>query len=259
MDQHIDEWLRLKRIAVVSFEAAEAKTIVDGLRTRGLNARAVDLSDALPGLNPLLPYDACVVNVTRSGAVAIAPQTIHLIGRKPTVMICDKADPGDRAFQDLEAIHDFAVRPVNLDELMIRIAKVARDSESPFPAPSARRRALVVDDEETISLLLSAILEQAGFACQVASTAQQMRDLARKSAFDVVLLDILMPGTDGFAMLSDLRVSPKTSRLPIIVVSSKTAEEDIERGFKLGADDYVTKPFNSRELVARVERAVSRI
>ena len=259
MDHKIEEWLRLKRIAAVGFEAREAKMIVDGLRARGLNTRAVDLSDTLPGLNPLLPYDACIVNATRSGAMAIAPHTIHLIGRKPKVMICDKAEPNDRAFQDLEAIHDFMMRPINLDALLMRVARVAQDSKSPFPAPSARRRALVVDDEETISLLLSAILEQAGFACQVAHDAQQMLDLTRKTDFDVVLLDLLMPGTDGFGMLSDLRVSPKTSKLPVIVVSSKTASEDIERGFRLGADDYVTKPFNSRELVARVERAVSRI
>ena len=84
-------------------------------------------------------------------------------------------------------------------------------------------------------------------------------ELTRRTDFDIVLLDIAMPGGDGFRVLSDLRVSPKTSNLPVILVSSKTAQEDIERGFKLGADDYVTKPFKSRELVARVERAVSRV
>jgi len=259
MNQHLDEWLRLKRIAVVGFEVPEAKTIVDGLRIRGLNARAIDLSDTLPGLNPLLPYDACIANTTMSGSIASAPQINFLIGRKPKVMICDAAAPNSTAFKDLDTLHDFVMRPINLDELMIRIAKVARDSESHFPPLSAQRRALVVDDEETTSLLLSAVLEQAGFACQVARNAQQMLELTRKSDFDVVLLDILMPGTDGFGVLSDLRVSPKTSNLPVILVSNKTAQEDIERGFKLGADDYVTKPFNSRELVARVERAVSRV
>ena len=259
MNQQIDEWLRLKRFAVVGFEASEAKTIVEGLRIRGLNTRILDLSDALPGLNPLLPYDACIVNATGPGTMAIAPQTALLLGRKPNVMICDQAAPNNRTQQDLEAVHDFTIRPLNLDELVMRLTKVARNSESHFPPVSAQRRALVVDDEETTSLLLSAVLQQAGFACQVAGNAQQMLDLTRKSDFDVVLLDILMPGTDGFGLLSDLRVSPKTSNLPVILVSSKTAQEDIERGFKLGADDYVTKPFNSRELVARVERAVSRV
>src|SRR5580704_3025207 len=126
MDHQIDEWLRLKRIAVVGFETPEAKTIVEGLRIRGLNARALDLSDALPGLNPLLPFDACVVSGTISGAMALSPQTLHLIGRKPNVIICDEAVPTDRALQDLEAIRDFAIRPINFDELLIRIAKVAR-------------------------------------------------------------------------------------------------------------------------------------
>jgi DNA-binding response OmpR family regulator len=259
MDRQIDEWLRLKRIAVIGFDAPEAKTIVEGLRVVGLNTRALDMSEVLPGLNPLLPFDACVVNANRSGAPANMPQTMILIGRKPHVMICDAAAPNQSAFQEHDAIRDFVMRPINFDELLIRIAKVARNSQSQFPAPSARRRALVVDDEEAVSILLSAILEQAGFACQVARNAQQMLELTGKTDFDIVLLDIMMPGTDGFGLLSDLRVSPKTSELPIILVSGKVGEEDILRGFKLGADDYVTKPFNSRELVARVERAVSRV
>ena len=117
----------------------------------------------------------------------------------------------------------------------------------------------MVDDEETIAILLSTILENAGFACEVASDAQQMLALTGKNDFDIVLLDLMMPGSDGFGLLSDLKMGPRTSKLPVILVTSKNGEEDIVRGFKLGADDYVTKPFNSRELVARIGRAVSRV
>ena len=126
----IDEWLRLMRIAVVGFEPPEAKTIVEGLRQRGLNARALSLSGALPGLNPLLPYDACVANATMSGAIAMDQQNTFLIGRKPNVMICDSAEPANRTFRFLDAIHDFAMRPVNLDELLVRVASVTRNLES---------------------------------------------------------------------------------------------------------------------------------
>ncbi len=115
-------------------------------------------------------------------------------------------------------------------------------------------RILVVDDQPDIREALGAHLQRSGFSVSLAENARQARSLIKSDPIDLVVLDIMMPGEDGLSLCRHLR---ETQDLPIILLTALTEDTDRIVGLELGADDYVTKPFNPRELVARI-RAVLR-
>ena len=114
---------------------------------------------------------------------------------------------------------------------------------------------LVVEDEPYIALGLKSDLALEGYEVEVARDGETAAERARKERFDLILLDVMLPGKDGFAVCRELRHDGVTT--PIIMLTAKSQEAEKVLGLELGADDYVTKPFSPRELVARV-RAVLR-
>jgi two-component system, OmpR family, response regulator VicR len=117
------------------------------------------------------------------------------------------------------------------------------------------RKILVVDDEKPIAEILRYNLEQEGFSVVVAYDGEEALLLAAREKPDLVLLDIMMPKKDGFTVCREIRSS---SNVPIIMLTAKDTELDKVLGLELGADDYVTKPFSSREVVARVKAQLRR-
>lgn len=115
-------------------------------------------------------------------------------------------------------------------------------------------RVLVVEDEESYSDALSYMLRKEGFEVAVAPTGDQALDTFDRTGADLVLLDLMLPGLPGTEVCRTLR---QKSNVPVIMLTAKDSEIDKVVGLELGADDYVTKPFSSRELVARI-RAVLR-
>jgi two-component system OmpR family response regulator len=122
-------------------------------------------------------------------------------------------------------------------------------------ATEAEARLLVVDDEPNIVELLSASLRFAGFDVTTAANGPAAVEVARTFRPDLVVLDVMMPGMDGFAVARRLRESG--ARVPIVFLTARDATEDKVTGLTLGGDDYVTKPFSLEEVVARI-RAVLR-
>jgi DNA-binding response OmpR family regulator len=116
------------------------------------------------------------------------------------------------------------------------------------------RKILVVDDTKNVQVLLSDFLTSQDFEVLTASDGREAQDVLRESNPDLILLDIMMPNMDGYQFISQLR---RTSSIPVIMITAKQQEADIIRGFDLGADDYITKPFRLRELLVRM-RAVLR-
>lgn len=116
---------------------------------------------------------------------------------------------------------------------------------------------LVVDDEASIRTLLSRLLERNGFIALPAEDAQQARLAIADQLPDLVLLDWMLPGTSGDEFARELRSEEPTRELPIIMLTARGGEGDRVQGLDLGCDDYVAKPFSSRELLARI-RAVLR-
>jgi two-component system, OmpR family, response regulator RegX3 len=122
------------------------------------------------------------------------------------------------------------------------------------PSSEPRVKILLVEDEESFIDALTVGLEREGFAVTTATDGQQGLALFKEGDFDVVLLDLMLPKKSGLDVCRDIRL---TSNVPIIIVSAKSEEVDMVLMLEIGADDYVTKPYRLRELVARI-RAVLR-
>jgi two-component system phosphate regulon response regulator PhoB len=116
---------------------------------------------------------------------------------------------------------------------------------------------LIVEDEKDLSDLEQFNLRQAGFDTVAARDGEQALELVRQRVPDLVLLDLMLPGVPGTEVCRQLKSSPRTKQVPVIMVTARGEEVDRVVGFELGADDFVTKPFSMRELVLRV-RAVLR-
>lgn len=127
-----------------------------------------------------------------------------------------------------------------------------------------KQRILVVDDEQDLCDILLFNLRAAGYEASAAGSAdealQKIEDSisSNGTSFDLLLLDVMMPGMSGFQLASRLRHDEPTARLPIIFLTARDTEDDLLRGFSLGADDYVAKPFSVREVMARVAAVLSR-
>jgi len=117
---------------------------------------------------------------------------------------------------------------------------------------------LLVEDEPSIAELLRFTLQGAGFAISIATDAAQARALIASALPQLVLLDWMLPDTSGLALLGEWRRQARTATLPVIMLTAKGMEEDKVKGLNEGADDYVTKPFSPKELVARVQALLRR-
>ena len=117
------------------------------------------------------------------------------------------------------------------------------------------KKILVIDDEPMIVESVSYNLKQEGYDVMTATDGETGLKLAETGDFDLILLDLMLPGMDGMEICRTLR---KTSEIPIIMLTAKEGEIDRVLGLELGADDYVTKPFSMRELIVRVKRVLKR-
>lgn len=118
---------------------------------------------------------------------------------------------------------------------------------------------LVVDDDPGIVRLVRSYLEQAGFKVQSAFDGATARRLIRNERPDLAILDLMLPDDDGFEIARALRSDPATANLPIIMLTARVDDTDRIVGLELGADDYIVKPFNPREVVARVRAVLRRV
>ena len=117
------------------------------------------------------------------------------------------------------------------------------------------QKILIVDDEENIRKVIREYLEFEGFLCFEASNGEEAISCCKESSYDLVVLDIMMPKIDGFTVAKEIR---KKSNVPIIMLSARSEEYDKLYGFDVGIDDYVTKPFSPKELVARIKANLKR-
>ncbi len=115
------------------------------------------------------------------------------------------------------------------------------------------RTVLVVEDEPNIVESLSFLMKKAGFVVRVARDGDAAMRTIEREIPDLVLLDIMMPRRDGYEVCRAIRANPDWKDVRIIMLSAKGREIDRRKGLELGADDYITKPFSTREIVARVQ------
>ncbi|PIY83951.1 MAG: DNA-binding response regulator [Candidatus Omnitrophica bacterium CG_4_10_14_0_8_um_filter_43_18] len=117
---------------------------------------------------------------------------------------------------------------------------------------------LVVDDEKELAALVSLHMKMAGFEVLTAANGEKALELSREEKPDLIILDLMLPKIDGWEVCEQLRQDAVTKDIPVIMLTARTQIEDKLKGFEAGADDYVTKPFSPRELVARVKRVLAR-
>ncbi len=114
---------------------------------------------------------------------------------------------------------------------------------------------LIVDDDVHLRKLVATYAKVEGFECHEADSGQNALDIMSGTSFDIVILDVMMPGIDGFETLERIRAK---SHVPVIMLTAKSEEYDKLKGFELGGDDYVSKPFSPKELMARVSAVLKR-
>jgi DNA-binding response OmpR family regulator len=122
-----------------------------------------------------------------------------------------------------------------------------------------KEKILIVDDEKDIVKVLDYNLKKEGFRAVSCYDGEDALDLAFKERPDLIILDLMLPGLDGLEVCKTLKKDVKTSYIPIIMLTAKSEESDKIIGLELGADDYITKPFSPRELIARVKAVLRRI
>jgi DNA-binding response OmpR family regulator len=117
---------------------------------------------------------------------------------------------------------------------------------------------LAADDDEDILELVAFRLERSGYTVLQARDGEQALELARAEKPDLAVLDVMMPKLDGFELTRRLRAEEATSRMPIILLTARAQDTDVDRGFESGADDYLRKPFSPQELSTRVQAILGR-
>jgi DNA-binding response OmpR family regulator len=120
------------------------------------------------------------------------------------------------------------------------------------------KRIVVVEDEEKVVSLIRAVLSREGFDIKSAPDGISGLTLVQEEIPDLLILDLMLPSLDGFEICREIRMDPRTAQIPVIILTCKSEELDRVLGLELGADDFITKPFSPRELLARVKAVLRR-
>ncbi len=116
-----------------------------------------------------------------------------------------------------------------------------------------KKKLLLVEDDPSAVRITTYALEQAGYEVLAALNGQEALRKAQGEKPDLIILDVMLPGVDGFQVCRHLRADPQTAQIPILMLSAKAQQADVDTGLKVGADDYLTKPVDLSEVLSRVE------
>jgi CheY-like chemotaxis protein len=227
MSRSIGETFAGKRVLILGVEISLADELAEIFRSKGatiISAGDADLALASP-----------------AAAAHVDPGT-------PLLVI--------GALERRESAHsDFlVVPPLRTDEVLLRSFRLLTSTRS--QAFGATPTVLAVDDDATTTAIVRAVVTRGGMTCHVVTNGRQALESAKALQPSAIVLDVNMPFIDGFEVLNTLRNDPQTADIPVVMLTSVQQESDIVRGFALGADDYVVKPFNPMELLARIKRLV---
>lgn len=123
----------------------------------------------------------------------------------------------------------------------------------------AKKKIFIIEDEEDIITLLTFHLEKEGYEIQSSITGVNILNKIKQCMPDLILLDLMLPGTDGFEICKQLKQEKQTENIPIIMLTAKNEESTVVAGLELGAEDYITKPFSMPILIARVRKAFRKL
>ncbi|MBV9612774.1 MAG: response regulator [Acidobacteriaceae bacterium] len=253
------EVLSGKRAALVAFDqrsAAELSRIIEEADafTRPLS------SDISPSADVLKPFELILVSVEQVSETdwmrgeELTPVLDRCLGiGSPSALLALMAEPRF-AYQEI------CCWPSTAEELLLRCVFTLRSgSRATARAVPAGSTIVLADDDPSITALVRLTLQRYGMTCEIASNGGEALELIKRIKPCAAVLDVGMPGMDGFEILSRMRSVPEMAQTRVILLTGCEQENDILRGFSLGADDYVIKPFNPMELMMRVKRVIGRI
>ena len=243
-----------KRFALAGFSQNDASRLAKALDA--CQAFSRDLGPgAMPDAETVRPFDVVILSV--SSDVTAIPSW-----NKPVLIVGPR-----EALVRLQPVHnggeDFLFSPWTTEEVILRsyfaVSRAAQGrTGQAVPAKDGKRRIAVADDDSTIRALVEAAVANAGFECRVATDGGAALEMIRSWQPDMAVLDVNMPNRSGFEVLSALRNDPLTREIRVILLTARQQETDVIRGFGLGADDYVIKPFSPMELIARMKRLLGK-
>ena len=189
-------------------------------------------------------------------APAAAPM---LAAASQPLLIIVSAEDMPRIAADTAMDHDFIIAPpLRGEEVVLRVTHLLTGTPAK-PRHTAPNPIIVsADDDPTTSAIVRAVVSQNGMTCHIASDGRQALETVRNVNPALVILDVNMPFLDGFEVLAAIRQHPATRTTAVVMLTSVQQEADVVRAFALGADDYVVKPFNPMELLARIKRLVKK-
>ena len=257
------ETLKGKRFALLGFDDKETQQLRSAIDFASAKMHSIAEDPHHPSLNTLAPFDACVMNLTSELAKASEGAVDLLaISRKPTVIIGERDEVLGHASSLASPTHEFIIRPWTREDLYLRAFMVLRNTPANVAEQPGRAAArteptiIVADDDRTTIMMVQSILRTWKINCLVAHNGKDAMEQTKKIRPDALLLDVSMPDMDGFQVLTALRSDPATRSIPIVMLTAAQSENEIVRGFELGADDYITKPFRAHEMLARLKRLV---
>ncbi|MEW6126114.1 MAG: response regulator [Acidobacteriota bacterium] len=248
-----------KRMAVIGFENSEADKILKTFTPTQISSTVLEWAEVLPQSESLRQHDAFVLNFPSKNNDAVWLKLSDLSRvKKPIICIGHAALLLQRAHKIRDYVSEFLITPVREEELLLRLynalSAVVTETAGQTVAKNATVKVVLADDDPTTVTLVSTILRKYDIECHIAQNGQEVVDLCKAVQPDAAIFDISLPYIDGFEVLKLLKNDATTFEIPVILLTARKQETDIMRAFALGTEDYITKPFNPMELIARLKR-----
>jgi two-component system, cell cycle response regulator DivK len=248
-----------KRIALAGFSEPEARRIAQALDraecfTLVIEAPAGGLATAM-----VERFDIVLLNLGGAAGSACEKNTSAGLN-KPVLLVGSRASISGSVVSIETATRDFLTTPWDAEELLVRCCKLLTPDliNTPPPEREGPARVIIADDDPAIGALLTATLRRTGAECRLARSGPEVLTLVHELVPDALILDVNMPGMDGFEVLTNLKADNLTARIPVVLLTARQQESDVLKGFSCGASDYITKPFNPMEVTARIARYLPR-
>jgi two-component system cell cycle response regulator DivK len=250
-----------KTFTLVGFEQPEAARMSSALAQTQAYAHVLD---RLPGAEVPWSADAFIVNVCHEpdllpgmSAPALAGKPVLFIGSAEVLLQLQRDFSEHRC--------DFVLAPWDSEEIMLRLFRILAGevAQALRPPPAARELAggarkqpcvLIADDDPKVTALITVVLRRFGIECVSAHDGERALELAEELVPEVLILDVKMPELDGFGVLMSLKRNEITKGISVVMLTARDQDSDVIRGFGMGVDEYMKKPFNPVELAARVLR-----
>jgi DNA-binding response OmpR family regulator len=248
-----------KRVGLAGFSQPEANRIAKALD--GAECFTLCIETPPEGLSSAMieQFDIVILNVGGAAGATCQRNTSPGVD-KPILLVGSRANIADKLLSIETPARDFLMTPWDSEELLVRCCKLLRSDSG----NTARRRregpaqVVIADDDPAIGALLTATLRRVGAECHLARSGIEALALVRQVLPDALILDVNMPGIDGFEVLTSLRADVLTTDIPIVLLTARHQEADVLKGFSRGASDYITKPFNPLEVTARLAQYLPR-